>query len=224
MFTDVTATSGIAFLRSFGDHDLSNIVEGTGSGACVFDYDADGRLDIYFPQGRWEKTVSDNRGRDLIGQLQNALYRNRNGFEFEDVTEQAGVAGREFAFGCSTADYDNDGHEDLIVLTYRGPELYHNDGNGRFTDVTAKAHLADTRWSVNAAWLDYDRDGDLDVFVANYLQYDDGKFRSFYPAAGYPGPLSYNGVSSALYRNDGRRHVHRRHQGGRGRERRAAGR
>ena len=80
--------SGITFKRSFGDHELSNIVEGTGSGACVFDYDGDGKLDIYFPQGRWEKTVSDNRGRDLIGQLQNALYRNKGNFQFEDVTDE----------------------------------------------------------------------------------------------------------------------------------------
>ena len=203
VFTDLIATSGITFHRSFGDHDLSNIVEGTGSGACVFDYDGDGRLDIYFPQGRWERTVSDNRGRELLGQLRNALYRNKGGFEFEDVTEQSGVAGRGFAFGCSAADYDNDGRMDLIVLTYNGPELYHNNGSGNFTEVTGKAHLADTRWSLNAAWLDYDRDGYLDVFVSNYLEYDEGKFRSFYAAAGYPGPLSYNGVSSALYRNNG---------------------
>ncbi len=177
MFTEVTASAGITWSRSFGDHDLSNIVEGTGSGACVFDYDGDGKLDIYFPQGRWEKTVSDNRGRDLIDNLRNALYRNKGSFQFEDVTEKAGVAGKGFGFGCSAADYDNDGHEDLIVLTYTGPELYHNDGKGTFTDVTAKAGLADPRWALNAAWLDYDRDGYLDVFVSNYLEYDEGKFR-----------------------------------------------
>jgi enediyne biosynthesis protein E4 len=203
VFTDVTATSGITFVRSFGDRDLSNIVEGTGSGACVFDYDADGRLDIYFPQGRWEKTVSDNRGRDLIGQLGNALYRNKGEFQFEDVTQQAGVAGKRLAFGCSAADYDNDGRVDLVVLTYHGPEVYHNDGDGSFSDVTMKTNLADTRWSVNAVWLDYDRDGFLDVFVSNYLAYDEGKFRSFYAAAGYPGPLSYNGVPCTLYHNKG---------------------
>ncbi len=203
IFTEVTAQSGITWTRSFGDHDLSNIVEGTGSGACVFDYDGDGKLDIYFPQGRWEKTVSDNRGRDLIDQLKNALYRGKGSFQFEDVTDKAGVAGRSFAFGCSAADYDNDGHVDLIVLTYKGPELYHNDGDGTFTEVTEKAGLADTRWALNAVWLDYDRDGNLDVFVSNYLEYDEGKFRSYYAAAGYPGPLSYNGVSCALYRNNG---------------------
>jgi hypothetical protein len=202
-FTEVTAKAGIPFSRSFGDHDLSNIVEGTGSGACVFDYDGDGRLDIYFPNGRWERTVNDNRGRDLIDRLSNALYRNKGDFTFEDVTAKAGVAGREFAFGCSAADYDNDGHVDLIVLTYRGPELYHNEGNGTFAEVTEKAGLTDSRWALNAAWLDYDRDGFLDVFVANYLEYDEGKFRSYYAAAGYPGPLSYNGVSCALYHNNG---------------------
>jgi enediyne biosynthesis protein E4 len=203
VFTEVTAKSGITFKRSFGDHELSNIVEGTGSGACVFDFDGDGKLDVYFPQGRWEKTVSDNRGRDLIDQLGNALYRNKGDFQFEDVTQKAGVAGRNFAFGCSAADYDDDGHVDLIVLTYKGPELYHNDGDGTFTEVTGKAGLADTRWALNAVWLDYDRDGHLDVFVSNYLEYDEGKFRSYYAAAGYPGPLSYNGVSCALYRNNG---------------------
>lgn len=202
-FTDVTSQSGITWARSFGDHELSNIVEGTGSGACVFDYDADGKLDIYFPQGRWEKAVSDNRGRDLVDRLSNALYRGQGGFRFEDVTQQAGVAGRGFAFGCAAADYDDDGDQDLLVLTYQGPELYRNEGRGTFTEVTAKAGLADPRWSLNGVFFDYDRDGDLDLFVANYLEYDEGKFRSFYAAAGYPGPLSYNGVSCTLYRNNG---------------------
>ncbi len=203
VFTDVLSGSGITWQRSFGDHELSNIVEGTGSGACVLDYDGDGRLDLYFPQGRWEKTVSDNRGRDLIDRLQNALYRNKGNFQFEDVTAKAGVGGRNFAFGCSAADYDNDGRVDLLVLTYKGPELYHNNGDGTFSEVTEKAGLSDPRWALNGVWLDYDRDGWLDLFVSNYLEYDEGKFRSFYAAAGYPGPLSYNGVSCTLYHNNG---------------------
>jgi enediyne biosynthesis protein E4 len=202
-FTEVTAKAGITWERSFGDHDLSNIVEGTGSGACVFDYDGDGKLDVYFPNGRWERTVNDNRGRDLIGKLRNALYRNRGEFTFEDVTEKAGVAGKGFAFGCTAADFDDDGDLDLLVLVYGPDELYCNNGDGTFSDVSAKSGLADARWGLNAPVLDYDRDGDLDVFVTNYLEYDEGKFRSFYAASGYPGPLSYNGVSAALYRNEG---------------------
>ena len=115
---------------------LSNIVEGTGSGACVFDYDGDGRLDVYFPNGRWERTVNDNRGRDQIGKLRNALYRNQGGFAFEDVTEKAGVGGKGFAFGCTAADLDDDGDLDLLVLVY-GPDAFiRNNGDGTFTDVS----------------------------------------------------------------------------------------
>jgi len=202
-FTDFTEQAGIAFKQSFGDHELDNIVEGTGTGACLLDFDGDGWLDIYFPNGRWQKNVSDNRGRDLAEKLKNALYRNNHDGTYRDATDRAGVAGKGAGFGCSAADYDDDGDVDLLVLGYGGEELYRNNGDGTFTDVTAQAGLSDPYWSLNAAWLDYDRDGDLDVFVCNYLQYDDGKFRAFYAAAGYPGPLSYSGVPSTLWRNDG---------------------
>jgi hypothetical protein len=202
-FSEMTRKAGITFEHSFGDRELSNIVEGTGSGACVFDYDGDGRLDVYFPNGRWEKSVNDNRSRDLVGKLRNALYHNDGSWTFTDVTEKAGVAGKGFGFGCSAADYDGDGDLDLYVLDYGPNELYRNNGDGTFTDVSESSGLADPLWSLNASWLDYDGDGDLDVFVANYLEYDEGKFRSFYAANGYPGPLSYNGVPCHLYRNNG---------------------
>jgi hypothetical protein len=203
VFTDVTEQAGIRFKHSFGDHDVSNIVEGTGSGAAFFDYDGDGHLDVYFVNGAWKRNVNDNRGRDLRGKLANALYRNNGDGTFTDVTAKAGVGDRSFGFGCSAADYDRDGDADLYVLNYGPNVLYRNDGDGTFTDVSEPSGLADGRWSLSAPWLDYDGDGDLDVFVANYLEYDDGKFRSYYPAAGYPGPLSYGGQADVLYRNNG---------------------
>jgi len=203
VFTDITQKAGIRFVRSFGDVELDNIVEGTGSGACVFDHDGDGKLDIFFPNGRWLKAVASNRGRSLATRLNNALYRNGGDGTFTDVSEKAGVAGKGFGFGCSAADYDGDGDLDLYVLNYGPNELYRNNGDGTFTDVSAVSGLADPRWSLNAAWLDYDRDGRLDVYVCNYLLYDDGKFRAYYPAQGYPGPLSYSGQPSLLYRNNG---------------------
>jgi hypothetical protein len=202
-FSDVAAAAGIAFQHSWGDLDLSNIVEGTGSGACAFDYDGDGKLDLYLPNGRWTKGVNDNRGRSLDGILQNALYRNEGDWTFTDVTAKAGVAAKGYGVGCSAADYDADGDLDLYVLNYGSNELFRNKGDGTFEDVSAASGLADPLFSVNAVWFDYDRDGQLDVYVANYLEYDAGKFRSFYAAAGYPGPLSYNGTPSALYRNNG---------------------
>jgi hypothetical protein len=203
-FTDITKEAGITFKHSYGDHHLDNIVEGTGGGVCVFDYDGDGLMDIYFVTGTWTQNVSSNEGRDLRGKLSNKLYHNNGNGTFTDVTEKAGVGGNGvFSSGCSAADYDNDGHIDLYVLTYGRNILYHNNGDGTFTDVSKKSGLDDPRWSLSATWFDYNNDGYLDVFVSNYLQYDDGKFRDFYPAAGYPGPLSYSPEPSALYRNNG---------------------
>ena len=204
VFTDVTKAAGITFKHSYGDHHLDNIVEGTGAGACFFDYNNDGFLDIYFVTGTWTRNVSDNEGRDLRGKLSNRLYRNNGDGAFTDVTERAGVDGKGiFSSGCSAADYDNDGYVDLYVLNYGPNILYHNNGNGAFTDVSKKSGLDSPRWSLHAVWFDYNNDGWLDVYVANYLKYDDGKFRDFYPAAGYPGPLSYSGEPDALYRNNG---------------------
>jgi hypothetical protein len=203
IYTDVTEAAGLAFKHSFGDHDLSNIVEGTGAGAMFFDYDGDGHLDIYLVNGTWMRTVNDNRGRSLQGKLRNALYRNDGDGTFTDVTEPAGVGDQGFGFGCSAADFDRDGDLDLYVLNYGPNVFYRNDGDGTFTDISEATGLADPRWSLSSPWLDYDGDGDLDVYVANYLEYDEGKFRSFYAAAGYPGPLSYSGQPDALYRNNG---------------------
>jgi len=202
-FTDVTQEAGIRVKHSYGDFDLSNIVEGTGAGAMFFDYDGDGWLDLYFPNGCWLRDVSDNRGRQFRGKIANALYRNKGDGTFVDVTKEAKVGDKGFGVGCSAADFDADGDLDLYVLNYGPNVFYRNNGDGTFTDISEASGLADPRWSLSAPWFDYDGDGDLDVYVANYLEYDSGKFRSFYAASGYPGPLSYSGQPDALYRNNG---------------------
>ena len=203
VFTDVTEQAGINVKHSFGDFDLSNIVEGTGAGAMFFDYDGDGWLDIYFMNGCWLKDVNDNRGRKLRGNLTNTLYRNNGDGTFKDVTKQAGVGDEGYGVGCSAADFDKDGDLDLYVLNYGPNVFYRNNGDGTFTDLSGASGLANPCWSLSAPWFDYDGDGDLDVYVTNYLEYDSGKFRSYYAAAGYPGPLSYRGQPDALYRNNG---------------------
>jgi hypothetical protein len=203
VFTDVTKEAGINFKHSYGDFDLSNIVEGTGAGAMFFDYNGDGWLDIYLVNGCWLKTVNDNRGRTLRDKLTNSLYRNNKDGTFSDVTKEAGVGDKGFGFGCSAADFDKDGDLDLYVLNYGPNVFYRNNGDGTFTDISESSGLANSNWTLSAPWFDYDGDGDLDVYVANYLEYDSGKFRSYYAAAGYPGPLSYRGQPDALYRNNG---------------------
>jgi len=203
VFTDITKSAGITFRHRYGDHHLDNIVEGTGAGACFFDFNNDGLQDIYFVTGVWTKGVNDNDGRDLRGKVSGRLYKNNGNGTFTDIAEKAGVASTVFGSGCSAADYDNDGFVDLYLLNYGANALYHNNGDGTFTDVSKKSGLDDSRWSISAVWFDYNNDGWLDVYVGNYLVYDDGKFRDFYPAAGYPGPLSYSGQPSILYRNNG---------------------
>ena len=203
VFNDVTKEAGINIKHSFGDFDLTNIVEGTGAGAMFFDYDGDGWLDIYFVNGCWLKNVNDNRGRSLRDKLINSLYRNNGDGTFKDVTKEARVGDKGYGVGCSAADFDNDGDLDLYVLNYGPNVFYRNNGDGTFTDISQASGLANPKWSLSAPWFDYDGDGDLDVYVANYLEYDSGKFRSYYAAAGYPGPLSYRGQPDTLYRNNG---------------------
>lgn len=203
IFTDVTRDAGIDAKHGYGDDLLTNIVEGTGSGAAFFDYDGDGWLDIYLLNGCWMKEVNDNRGRKYAGKLANRLYRNNRDGTFSDLTDEAGVGDKSYGVGCSAADFDNDGDLDLYVLNYGKNVFYRNNGNGTFTDISEQSGLDDPKWSLSAPWFDYDGDGDLDVYVVNYLKYDGGKFKDFYRPQGYPGPMSYAGQQDALYRNNG---------------------
>jgi len=100
-FTDVTKKSGLNFQQSHGDRHLDNIVEGTGTGVCVFDYDNDGFLDVYFPNGKWTEGLSDHDSRDLRGKLKNHLFRNNGDGTFTDVTVEAGLGGRRYSAGCA---------------------------------------------------------------------------------------------------------------------------
>ncbi len=207
-FTDITESAGLAFQHSVGDLDLSNIIEATGPGCCVFDFDNDGLQDLYFVNGRWHTDISDNRGRSLKGKLANALYRNNGDGTFTDVTAKAGVAGPEDAYGmaASAADYDNDGDLDLYVCNYGANLLYRNNADGTFTDVTAQAGVASPGWALAAPWFDYNGDGRLDLFVVHYLEYDKGEFQrtgAYYKADNFPGPLSYPGQPDQLFRNNG---------------------
>jgi hypothetical protein len=143
------------------------LIETTGTGVAMIDYDGDGRLDLFFVNG------STLEGFPAGGAPTNHLYRNAGGGRFEDVTERAGLAASGWGQGACVGDYDNDGKDDLLVSYWGQNHLYHNTG-GRFEDVTRAAGLSESRvrWNTGCAFFDYDRDGRLDLIVANYIDLD----------------------------------------------------
>lgn len=139
-----------------------------------------------------------------IRPLSNALYRNNHDGGFTDVTERAGVSGRDFGIAVSTCDYNRDGRVDLFVTTYGRNILYRNNGDGTFTDATAAAGLDAPGLYTAAVWFDYDRNGTQDVFVAHFVQYSKALERDcrYNGVPQYCYPLSYDPWPSRLYRNN----------------------
>jgi hypothetical protein len=202
-FEDVTSQSGITFTHSFGAEKLGSLIESTGGGTVWFDYNNDGLLDLYVVSG---KQLGAGMHPYPLRKppalpLHNHLYRNDGSGKFTDVTDKAGVGADLFSMGAISADYDNDGYADLFVSGYGGVALFHNKGDGTFENATAKAGINIPGWSIGSAWLDYDRDGCVDLFVGRYVKFDP-KYRAYYAADNYPGPLDYPPETNVLLRNN----------------------
>ncbi len=210
-FNDATSTLGINFEYIASHTSKKYLIETMGSGVALFDYDNDGRLDIFVVNGA---SLSDPTPKGTIPQKAgpkdwNRLYHQKSDGTFEDVTERAGLQGVGYGMGVAVGDYDNDGFEDLYVTAYGGNKLYHNNGDGTFTDVTEKAGVAGSGWSTSAAWVDLDGDGLLDLIVLRYLQWDFediwcGERREGYRA--YCHPDSFHAIAPLVYHNDGKGH------------------
>ncbi len=184
-----------------------NAPEAMGGGVAVFDYNGDGRPDIFFTNGANIATLKKDSPK-----YRNRLFRNDGKGVYTDVTDAAGVAGTGYDIGVAIGDYDNDGNPDLFVAGVYKNTLYHNNGNGTFTDVTARAGLdrADDPqfgplWSVTAAWVDVNNDGLLDLFVVNYMQwkYTEQPLCSYRGVADYCHPRFYKPQPNQLFLNKG---------------------
>jgi enediyne biosynthesis protein E4 len=206
-FTDVAEKSGLTAQNIFGGVDTKKyIIETTGTGVAIFDYDNDGWPDIFLVNGtRLEGFPA--------GQVPtNRLYRNNHDGTFTDVTAKAGLTATGWGQGVCVGDYDNDGWEDLYITYYGKNRLYHND-HGVFTEVAEKAGVAGSgkAWGTGCAFVDYDRDGRLDLVVANYVDFD----LASAPAPGERptciwkgvpvmcGPRGLPGAKNILYHNRG---------------------
>jgi hypothetical protein len=184
-----------------------NAPEAMAGGVAVFDYNGDGRPDIFFTNGANIATLKKDSPK-----YRNRLFRNDGNGAYTDVTDAAGVAGTGYDIGAAVADYDNDGHPDLFVAGVYKNTLYHNNGDGTFTDVTAKAGLARSidpqygpLWAVAAVWVDVNNDGLLDLFIVNYMQwkYSDQPLCSFRAVADYCHPRYYKPTPNQLFINNG---------------------
>jgi hypothetical protein len=175
-------------------------------GVAVFDYNKDGRPDIFFANGANIETLQKDSSK-----YSNRLYRNDGDGVFTDVTQAAGLTGTGYDIGVAVGDYDNDGFPDLFVSGVHRNTLYHNNRDGTFTDVTTKAGLnhRDAEfgllWSVAAAWVDVNGDGLLDLFVVNYLQWN---FKTeplcvYHNISDYCAPSFYKGLPDQLFLNNG---------------------
>jgi len=206
--TDVARSLGIDFHLENSPTTQKYLPETMGGGVAVFDYDNDGRLDIFFTNGAQidDPMPAGKKAEKTSPRYYNRLFHQNPDGTFTDVTERAGVAGSGYSMGVAVGDYDNDGFEDLFVTGLDRTVLYHNNGDGTFTDVTAKSGTATSGWSTSAGFFDYDNDGKLDLFVDRYIDWSFATNRPCGSAATghqYCHPLGYKGVTSVLYHNNG---------------------
>lgn len=165
-FADVASQSGVRHSYENGASPKALMVESTGGGCGWFDYDGDGRLDLFLTQGG----VPD--AAETSANPPDALYRQIDGACFSDVAELAGVGDRGYGQGVALGDFDNDGFDDVFVANVGRSSFYRNQGDGTFLlsndALTGKRDV----WSSSVAWGDVDRDGDIDLYVCNYARYD----------------------------------------------------
>ena len=210
-FADVTSALGLNFRGQASHTSKKYLIETMGSGVALFDYDNDGRLDIFVVNGAplGDPTPKGTLPQKTTPLYWNRLYHQKNDGTFEDVTEKAGLQGVGYGMGVAVGDYDNDGYEDLYVTAYGGNKLYHNNADGTFTDATERAGVAGSGWSTSAAWVDLDNDGLLDLVVLRYVQWDFDETWCGAHQEGYRSychPDIYKPIAPLVYHNDGNGH------------------
>jgi Flp pilus assembly protein TadD len=208
-FEDITASARIDFIHDKGDpgdRKLTPPITSCG-GVALFDFNGDGRLDIYAVQGGPFPPGPATNGGDR-------LYQDRGDGTFEDVSESSGIARivSGYGHGAAVGDIDNDGHPDLFLTRWRAYQLLRNRGDGTFEDVTEPTGLSGDRdWPTSAAFADLDNDGDLDLYVCHYLKWDQDDLRSCVdranPAVFRCQPRDFPAMPDHLFRNDNGRFV-----------------
>jgi len=199
-FTDITEAAGLAFVQSHGGCGLHYFVEQVAAGACLFDADGDGFLDIYFPAPKPFAPCKSPQP------LRQRLYLNDGHGRFTLAPHAFGGHETDYGIAAFAGDYDNDGRSDLYVCCSGRSTLYHNNGDGTFTDVTEAAGVGLHGFATGATWFDYDGDGFLDLYVSRYCEWTPA---TDIPCRGPHGersdcnPIMYTQSTGVLYHNNG---------------------
>lgn len=203
-FQDVAQESGIDFQYNFGDRTYENILESSGSGITVFDYNNDGYMDLFMMNGTYLEGISDDTGKDFQ-QSHDHFYKNNGDGTFTEISNTAGLNSVGWTMAAGAIDYDLDGFQDLYVLNYGANIFYRNQGDGTFKDITDQLGLAGpeqlngyTKWSIGVSFWDYNLDGLLDAMVGNFLAFDPAYVSTQTPGM-MPHPSEYKGQASILY-------------------------
>jgi hypothetical protein len=203
--TEVTKDAGIDFKYTFGDYTYENILESSGSGVTIVDYNNDGFMDIYMLNGTYLEGISDEEGK-VFQNTKNKLYRNNGNGTFTEVAEHAGVDDHRWSMAAGAFDYDGDGDQDLYLLNYGPNVFYRNNGNGTFSDIAQALGLVGPeklngfdKWSVGVAFWDIDQDTRADLMVGNFLAFDPAYVSPTMPDM-MPHPSEYSGQASLFYR------------------------
>jgi enediyne biosynthesis protein E4 len=192
-FADITEEAGLNFVHDPGSVGNYFMPESIGSGAAIFDFDGDGRPDIYLLQNGGPDSPSKNR-----------LFRQEATGRFTDVSAGSGLDIAGYNMGVAIGDVNNDGRPDVLVTQYGGIHLFLNNGAGAFTDITRSAGLENPFWGTSACFLDYDRDGWLDLVVVNYVSYIPSQDCLHNGQPDYCPPRVFAGTAARLFHNGGR--------------------
>ncbi len=188
--TGITFRNPIEETEDFNHLEYSYLYNG--AGVAIGDINNDGLPDIYF---------SGNL-------VKSRLYLNSGNFNFEDITQTAGVAAREtWNNGATMADINGDGFLDIYVCSstdgrpkYRKNLLFINNGNLTFSEKATEYGIEDPAYSTHSTFFDYDKDGDLDLFVINHSV--DRYTRFTEQSSGFKQEYNPN-YGHKLFRNDG---------------------
>lgn len=201
--------SGLDFQHENGATGRLTLAEIMGPGGALLDFDNDGDLDVYLPQG----VVFEPGAPQAAEPPTDRLFRNELAPSTEgrprlrfSVVPAGSTAPPSYGMGLASGDYDGDGKIDIYVAALGRNRLLRNRGDGNFEDTTAQAGVEDVRWSIAASFFDYNRDGHLDLFVVNYVDFQPGRPKLCPDPTGVPdycGPSAYSYETNRLFRNRG---------------------